>query len=115
MKDSNWMILIGVLALFAALMFFRCKQQRISYFSGSNTIFAMNEFDWIPSDVKTILINRINDDIVPAMKSSIQASWGAIPLAQRTKFLKELNDFFTESTNQINASTITISEKSPTP
>lgn len=119
MKDSNWMILIGVLALVTLLVFFRCKRG-VSYFSGSpfpgtNTIFDLNEMSWIPSEIKTLLKNRINNELVPTMSTISNNAWSSLSSTQRTEIIDELNKFITDSIAIMNGSSVTVSKKPQSP
>jgi hypothetical protein len=101
-------ILIGVLALITALLFFRCKQQRISYFSGSNTVFDLNEMSWIPTEIKTLLKNRINDDVVPAVRNLMQRSWANVSQAEKDEILTKGNEFFTKLVAEIDKASLSV-------
>jgi hypothetical protein len=111
MNIPNWFF-AGLLILLTILVFFRCRRG-VSYFSGSNTFFAMNELDWIPSEIKNLLRDRINDDVIPAMKTMAQRSWDSISTSEKTKILDKGNSFFTNLVTEINRANIEVSTGSP--
>jgi hypothetical protein len=106
MNIPNWFF-AGLLILLTILVFFRCRRG-VSYFSGSNTFFAMNELDWIPSEIKNLLRDRINDDVVPAIKNLAQRSWANISQAEKDEILAKGNSFFTNLVTEINKASLTV-------
>jgi hypothetical protein len=118
MNIPNWFF-AGLLILLTILLFFKCRRG-VSYFSsprvpftGTNTIFAMNEFDWIPSEVKDLLRDRINVDVIPALRTMTQRSWNSV--SDKTLALEELDNFFKKFVDEINKANITLSTGSPSP
>ena len=101
-------ILLGVIAL---IVFTKTK----SNFSGPNTIFEMNELKWIPTDIRTLMKDRINDDIVPSLSLLAERSWNSGTPSEQTSLLQSIDDIFTELKTKIDESFLSISPSQATP
>ena len=76
-----------LLCVIVYLAFFKRK----SFFSPSpfpiTSIFDINELSWIPSEVRELLRNKINFEIIPALTNLSNSSWNALSSTEKTDLL----------------------------
>lgn len=118
MNQTITTVVIVVLVLLAVFFFSR---RSMSCFSPSpiplqlSSFFDMNELSWIPSDVRLLLRNRINGDIIPSMSQAAQRSWNSIPDSEKQNIIAIMNTFFDNLKTELDRSNIELSVSSPSP
>lgn len=86
MNYNNILLWIAIVVLF-----FLVLRPKISNYEGTNTIFDLNEFSWIPTDVLKKIKDGINDKIIPAMKDSAVIVYDKIPQSEKIKAIGDID------------------------
>lgn len=107
----QWTVIV-LLGLIALLIF---SKSSLSKYSGKDTIFDLNELSWIPLEIRTLMKNRINDDVIPSLTILSQKTWAEVPSSQKTVILKATDDYFTALKKEIDQANLTVGVPAPAP
>lgn len=87
----------------------------MSCFAGTNTLFDLNEMSFLPTELRTLVKDRVNDLIVPAMGNIFNRWWGSLSQSDKDGYIEKIETFFTKLKTEMDNSNIEVNVKSPSP
>lgn len=113
MKKFEWIILILLLILITLLLFF--KERKVSCFTGTNTLFDLNEMTFIPLEIRTKLKDKVNDAFIPSLAGLMSRWWNSLSQADKDKLLLKIDTYFANAVSEIDKADLSVIIKSPAP
>ena len=113
---NNVLVWLAIGIIFFVLF----TKTHVSNYSGTNTLFDLNELSWIPTQVRTALKDGIHDKIIPAMTKAAELTWNKTPVGTQDEIITYITQACDSISKEIetqskNITFSTKDRKSPSP